>query len=86
MIMINPGRQQIRRTINILFALRGHNIIGRTTTQLSKTLSATDKVIYQDLVVLADMGIVERVARDVYSWKLTETMENFSISPIAYDQ
>ena len=38
--MINPGRQQIRRTINILFALRGHNIIGRTTTQLSKTLSA----------------------------------------------
>ena len=72
------GRQMIRRTIRIIFILREHNITGCTSLQLSKLLKVTDILIFKDLLVMADEGVVERDYANLLRWRLTERMRNFS--------
>ncbi|WP_340569900.1 helix-turn-helix domain-containing protein [Stenotrophomonas sp. G106K1] len=69
--MSAPAQQPVRRALRLIFALQGHTLDGLRLKQLADSIKATPSTVLRDLEVLADEGIVERIAgRDEY-WRLS---------------
>jgi DNA-binding IclR family transcriptional regulator len=73
-------QQTTRRAIRLLFLLKGHAFNGLRLKQLAEAAEQSPSTTLRDLEVLADEGVVERLANDKDRWRLTPKVIQLAIA------
>ncbi len=73
-------QQTTRRAVRLLFAMKGHAFAGIRLKQIADSVEQSPSTTLRDLEVLADEGLVERLAADKDRWRLTPKLIQLALA------
>lgn len=73
-------QQTTRRALRLIFLLKGHAFDGLRLKQIADSAEQSPSTTLRDLEVLADEGLVERLAGNKDRWRLTPKLIQLALA------